>query len=136
MTTAWLDKQVSNQAQEIMARSLGIPSLVGSLQAQLQEIPDEDAGPDGLDSALVMYEVVPLDVFDPADDPLIPPLANLIPSTQCDPHGFPRLSIPASVQQLAAFLRPGGEIFNFCDGVCDATTPEEQSTAIPSDCPL
>jgi hypothetical protein len=136
MTTAWLDKQVSNQAQEIMARSLGIPSLVGSLQAQLQEIPDEDAGPDGLDSALVMYEVVPLDVFDPADDPLIPPLANLIPSTQCDPHGFPRLSIPASVQQLAAFLRPGGEIFNFCDGVCDATTPEEQSTALPSDCPM
>jgi hypothetical protein len=125
MTVAWLDKQVSNQASETMARSFGIPNLVGSIQAQLPGIPDADAGAAGLDSALVIYDTGYFDIFDPAHQPFLPPLANLIPSTKCDPHGLPRLSIPASVQQLAAFLRPGGKVFNFCDGVCDAQTPAE-----------
>jgi hypothetical protein len=125
MTVAFLDKQVSNQASEILARSLGIPNLVGSVQEALAGIPDVDAGSAGLDSALVLYDTGYFDIFDPAYDPFLPPLANLIPSSKCDPHGLPRLSIPASVEQLGAFLRPGGKIFNFCDGACDAGAPNE-----------
>ena len=104
MTVAFLDKQVSNQASEIAARTLRIPQLVGSLQAQLEGIPDEDAGALGLESAYVIYDTGSFDVFDPAYDAVIPPLANRIPSSVCDPHGLPRLSIPASIDQLAAFL--------------------------------
>jgi hypothetical protein len=126
MTVAWLDKQVSNQAAEIMARSLGIPNLVGSVQAGLAEIPDVDAGSEGLDSALVIYHVGDLDIYDPAHQPFLPPLANDIPSSVCDPHGARRLAIPASIEQLEAFLRPGGKIFNFCDGVCDGASPQDR----------
>ena len=103
-----------------------MPSLVGSLQAQLAGIPDEDAGSTGLDSAYVVYDTGYFDLLDPAQQPFLPPLANLIPSNKCDPHGIPRLSIPASLAQLGEFLRPGGRIFNFCDGVCDAQTPVER----------
>lgn len=126
MTVAWLDKQVSNQAAEIMARSLGIPNLVGSMQAQLPGIPDVDAGSQGLDSALVIYHAGDLDIYDPAHQPFLPPLANAIPSPVCDPHGARRLSIPASIQQLETFLQPGGKIFNFCDGVCDGVSPVDR----------
>ncbi|HEX5068225.1 MAG TPA: hypothetical protein VFY49_19045 [Myxococcota bacterium] len=129
MTVSWLDKQVSNQAQEILARSLGIPNLVGSIQERLVNIPDLDAGAAGLPSALAIYDTGYFDIFDPLHAPFLPPLANQIPSTKCDPHGVPRLTIPASVQQLNAFLRPGGSIFNFCDGVCDAGNVNERPTA-------
>lgn len=125
MTVAFLDKQVSNNATEIMARSMGLPNLVGSVQAGLSGIPDVADGPAGLDSALVVYDTGYFDVFDPAYDPFVPPLANQIPSSKCDPHGGARLSIPASADQLAAFLQPGGSIYNFCDGICDAQTPVE-----------
>jgi hypothetical protein len=125
MTVAWLDKQVSNQASEIAARSLGLSSLVGSLQAQLQEMPDVVDGPEGLDSAYVVYDTGSFDVFDPAFDAVIPPLANVIPSSKCDPHGR-QFIIPASLDQLATFLQPGGAIFNFCDGVCDAAIDDER----------
>jgi len=128
MTTAFLDKQVSNQAQEILARSLGIPNLVGSIQARLVGIPDVDAGSQGLDSALEIYDTGYFDIYNPAHAPFLPPLANLIPSTKCDPHGTPRLSIPASVRQLGAFLRPDGKVFNFCSGICDAQIPDERPT--------
>jgi hypothetical protein len=122
MTVAWLDKQVSNQASEIAARSLGIPSLQGSLLQGLAGIPDQPEGPSGLDSALVFYDVGSFDVFDPAYDPYIPPLSNEIPSEACDPHGR-RFTIPASIDQLLEFLRPGGTVRNFCtdDGVCNAS---------------
>jgi hypothetical protein len=129
MTVSWLDKQVSNQAAEIMARSLGIPNLVGSIQEGLVNIPDADAGGAGLPSALAIYDTGYFDIFNPLHAPFLPPLANLIPSMKCDPHGLPRLTIPASVQQLNAFLRPGGSVFNFCDGVCDAAVPSERPTA-------
>ena len=33
--------------------------------------------------------------------------------------------IPAALQQLTEFLRPGGMIRNFCDGRCDAGNPNE-----------
>jgi len=127
MTVAWLDKQVSNQASEIAARSLGIPSLQGSLLQGLAEIPDLPEGPSGLDSALVFYDTGSFDVFDPVYDPYVPPLANQIPSPVCDPHGV-RFAIPASIEQLLEFLRPGGTVRNFCtdDGVCNASESFEQ----------
>jgi pimeloyl-ACP methyl ester carboxylesterase len=120
-TPAWLDKQVSNQCTEAAARTLGLASLEGSLQQGLQEIPDL---PGPLDSAVVMYDTGAFDLFDPAHAPLIPPLANLIPSSVCDPHNR-RPRIPAGVHQLVSFLRPGGQVENFCDGLCDATEPDE-----------
>jgi hypothetical protein len=135
MTVAWLDKQVSNQASEIAARSLGIPSLVGSLQARLEGIRDRRAGRRGLDSAYVVWDVGSFDVFDPRYDAVIPPLANLIPRPGCDPHGGPRLSIPAAIEQIARFLRPGGKIRNTCrdDGFCNASSDEERPGGLPAD---
>ena len=126
MTVAWLDKQVSNQAAEVAARTLGIPNFDGaSLVRGLQQIPDEPEGVAGLESAYVVYDVGSFDVFDPAYDAVIPPLANQIPSSVCDPHAR-RLTIPASNQQLVEFLQPGGRIRNFCDGVCDASVDAER----------
>jgi len=130
ITVAWLDKQVSNQATEIMARSLGVPNLVGSVQQGLQEIPDQ-AGP--LDSAVVIYDTGSFDIFDPLHEPYIPPLANLIPSTVCDPHGLPRISIPASLDQVTTFLQPGGQILNFCTGICDGVEVNDQPAGGPCD---
>jgi hypothetical protein len=130
ITVAWLDKQVSNQATEIMARSLGVSNLIGSVQEDLQEIPDA-AGP--LSSALVIYDTGSFDIFDPAHDPYIPPLANLIPSPVCDPHGTPRISIPASMDQVTAFLQPGGQILNYCTGICDGVEINDQPEGGPCD---
>jgi hypothetical protein len=122
MTPAWLDKQVSNQCTEIAARTLGLSNLApGSILRGLQEIPDEE-GP--LESAYVMYDTGAFDLFNPDHQPFIPPLANLIPSGVCDPHGA-RPRIPASIRQLVNFLRPNGQVENFCDGDCDASESEE-----------
>jgi len=133
MTVAWLDKQVSNQGSEVAARSLGIPNLAGSFQEALPGIPDLDPGFEGVESGLVIYSTGSFDVFDPAFDGVVPPLANDIPSPECDPHGFPRLSIPASLEQLATFLVPEGRIFNFCDGACDASTDFERPAGVGPD---
>jgi len=131
VTVAWLDKQVSNQVSEVLARTLGVPSLQGSLQVGLQGIPDL-AGP--LDSALVIYDTGSFDIFHiphyglgPDGLRIIPPLANVIPSSVCDPHGR-RGTIPASIDQLLGFLQPGGQIENFCtdNGVCDASEDYEK----------
>lgn len=122
MTPAWLDKQVSNQCTEIAARTLGLPNLVpASLQRELPLIPDRE-GP--LDSAYVMFDTGSFDLFNPAHQPFIPPLANVIPSAVCDPHGA-RPLIPAGIRMLANFLRPGGQIENFCNDICDAGEPDE-----------
>lgn len=132
MTPAWLDKQVSNQCTEIAARTLQLPNLApGSLQRGLPGIPDLE-GP--LDSAYVMYDSGAFDIFDPAHQPFIPPLSNLIPSGVCDPHGA-RPAIPAGIRQLVDFLRPDGQIENFCDGDCDAGIPDEIAggAAMPCD---
>jgi hypothetical protein len=126
MMSAWLDKQVSNQCSEQLARTLGLPSLVGSLQQGLEDIPDL-AGP--LDSALVMYDTGSFDLFNPAHQQYIPPLANLIPSPVCDPHGY-RPRIPAGILQLANFLQPGGQVVNFCTGICDAVDPVERPPSV------
>jgi hypothetical protein len=132
MTVAWVDHQVTNQASEILARSLGIPQLVGSLQQGLAGIPDVAAGPGGLDSALVIWDTGSFDVFDPAYDPYTPALSNTIVSPdRCDPHGY-RFLIPDSLDQLLAFLQPGGTIFNTCtdDGVCNASADSERPDGV------
>jgi hypothetical protein len=128
MTVAWLDKQVSNQASEILARTLGLPNLVGSVQQELTDIPDV-AGPQ--DSALVIYDTGYFDLFDPTQQGSIPPLSNEIPSVKCDPHGV-RVSIPASLDQLEVFLQPGGAIENFCSGICDGAASSERPLNLPT----
>jgi hypothetical protein len=117
----WLDKQVSNQCTEAAARTMQLPNLVGSLQEDLQDIPDL-AGP--LDSAYVIYDTGAFDLFNPAHQPFIPPLSNIIPSGVCDPHNMPR-NTPAAIRQLINFLQPGGQVSNFCNGLCDAGEPLE-----------
>ena len=73
-----------------------------------------------------IYDSGFFDIFDEAYQPYLPPLTNVIPTSTCDPHGTARLSIPASVDQLQTFLQPGGLIFNYCDGICDARDVYEQ----------
>jgi pimeloyl-ACP methyl ester carboxylesterase len=129
MTAAWLDKLVSNQCTEIGVRTLGLPSLAGaSLQSGLVGIPDL-AGP--LDSAYIMWDTGSFDLFNPLHEPFIPPLANLFPD---DPHSK-RPFIPDSIDQLVAFLQPGGVITNTCTGLCDAGDPSEipNGNATPCD---
>jgi hypothetical protein len=122
MTMAWLDPQVSNVGTEIAARTLGLSNLVGSLRTNLVGIPDEQ-GP--LSSALVIYDTGSFNLNNLAHAAFIPPLANLAPTPNCcDPHPI-RGYIPASLDQLQAFLRPGGTIANFCNGLCDAGQPNE-----------
>jgi hypothetical protein len=128
VTVAWLDKQVSNQATEIMVRSLGVPNHEGSVQQGLEGIPDVVGAQD---SAMVIYDTGSFDLFDPAHDPFIPPLANLIPSPVCDPHGSGRSSIPALVNQVTDFLQPGGQIVNYCTGICDGVGANNQPVGGP-----
>ena len=130
MTVAWLDKQVSNQASEVLARTLGLVSGEGSVQQGLQGIPDS-AG--AQDSALVIYDTGYFDLFDPAHQANIPWLANWIPTQVCDPHSA-RVSIPASMDQLVTFLQPGGQVENFCIGVCDGAVNLEKPTGSAQTC--
>lgn len=122
MTAAFLDPVVSNQGTEVAARTLGLPSLIGSLQSHLEQIPDR---PGPLSSALVMYDTGGFDLDNPAHARFIPPLANLqAESSRCDPHGR-QATIPAAAEQIAAFLQTGGKVENFCNGICDADGPHE-----------
>jgi hypothetical protein len=131
LTAAWLDKQVSNQCTEVEARTLKLPNLTpASLQRRLQGIPDRD-GP--LDSAYVMFDTGAFDLFNPAEQQFIPPLANLIPSDKCDPHGD-RPTIPAGIKMLANFLQPGGQVVNMCNGICDAGEPDEIAGGAAAPC--
>ncbi len=125
MSVAWLDKQVSNQAAEMMARSLGIGNLEGSLVTGFQGIP-EVTGPQT--SAMTIWSTGSFDLWNPAHQQYIPALANLIPSNVCDPHGG-RPQIRAGVQQMLDFLQPGGVIHTTCTGACDAGTTFEQPAA-------
>jgi hypothetical protein len=125
VTVAWLDQQVSNLASQLLGRTLRLGTLEGSLRRGLAGMPDT-SGPQ--DSGYVVYDTGSYDVDNPAHRPFIPPLGNRPPTiddNRCDPHGLRGL-IPASIDQLLGFLRPGGQIENFCaDGVCDASEPNE-----------
>jgi pimeloyl-ACP methyl ester carboxylesterase len=114
---ALYDQLVSNQATEITARTLKVPSLVGSVLPERPLIPDLE-GP--LSSALVMYDTGVFDPSNPAHVPFIPPLANVQPvENGCDPHRRQAFT-PVAIEQLFEFLRPDGEVVNFCNGLCDA----------------
>lgn len=122
MTAAIDDQLVSNFATEIAARTLGIPSLIGSVLPNRPQIPDRE-GP--LSSALIYYDAASFDHNDPDQAAFIPPITNLQPViNHCDPHGR-QAYIPAAIDQLFAFLQPGGEVLNFCNGLCDAAEPKE-----------
>lgn len=82
---------------------------------------------------MVIWDAGSFDIFDPAYDGVIPPLANRIPSDKCDPHAR-RLRIPAALDQTAAFLRPGGRVENFCAGVCDADSAYERPDGVEEVC--
>ena len=131
MTGALFDQQVSNQATEIAARTLGLPSLSGSILPNLPLIAD-DTGP--LTSALVFYDTGSFDPNNPAHAPFIPPLANLQPQpNHCDPHGL-QAFIPAALEQMLGFLQPGGLIVNHCNGLCDAGDPSEMPSGRTTPC--
>jgi hypothetical protein len=113
---------VSNTATEIAARTLKLPSLVGSILPGRPAIPDLE-GP--LASALVYYDSAAFDVSNPAEVAFIPPLTNVQPvPNRCDPHGRQAFT-PAAIDQLFEFLRPGGQVLNFCNSLCDAGEPNE-----------
>lgn len=123
MTAALYDQLVSNLATELAARTLGLPSLEGSILPNRPGMPDV-AGP--VPSAVQFYDAGTFDPNDPVQSSFIPPLTNVQPVVnRCDPHGR-QAFIPAAIDQLFEFLRPGGVVRSFCDGACDAAIPYEQ----------
>jgi len=122
LNVAWLDNEVSNMCTEVEARTLGLSMLEGSIQQGLQQIPDV-TGPQ--ESGVIYWDLGELDILNPAQQKFLPPLANLYPSGVCDPHPR-RASIPDSIMQLNAFLQPNGMLEDFCTGLCDGKTADEQ----------
>jgi hypothetical protein len=132
-TSAWLDHQVPNQGSHITVRTLGLSMLYGSSQQALVGIPDAAPG-EALESAYVVWDTGVHDIFRPEHEPFIPPLANLITASDvCDPHSS-RPGIPAGVAQIFSFLRPGGVVENFCNGICDFEGPLEISGGNAAPC--
>jgi hypothetical protein len=125
VTAALYDQQVANLGSQLLARTLRVGSLEGSVMTSLPGIPDV-AGPQ--DSAYIVYDTGSLDPARPSNAALIPPLVNRPPASagSCDPHGR-RAFIPASVDQLFAFYQGEG-IRNFCsdDRLCNASQPSER----------
>ena len=98
------DSQVSHVAAEIQARSMGLPTTAPSARPVFG-IPEIEAPFDG--SAFIPYEVGGL----PA------PLTNEAPLIENGVHEAVR-RLPEAQMQIDAFLRPDGQIVNFCDGAC------------------
>ena len=137
---ATYDSEVSNLGTEIMVRSLGV-SQVTPVHRSFFQIPEAAAPFD--DSAFV--EVDPQrkrcnlpgggpnpgatcttdaecpGVSDPAThtfcDPDIPPLTNQAPPYNNGNHGS--TGSPAMGQQINEFLKPAGQVEQFCAGPCD-----------------
>jgi hypothetical protein len=141
MHMATYDSEVSNVATEIAVRSLGISQL-RPVHRSFFQIPELDAPFD--DSAFV--EVDPMRGFSrcnqpgtsnpgapcttnadcpgPGDPPTrtrcdsgIPPLSNTPPLFNNGAHGA--TGSPPMGQQIDAFLRPDGQVLQFCNGPCD-----------------
>ncbi len=98
------DSQVSHFAAEIQVRSLGIPAVAPSAWPAFG-IPEREAPFDG--SAWVPYDF-------PSTPP---PLTNNAPEEDNGVHEAVR-RLDAAQRQIDAFLRPGGQVVNFCDGPC------------------
>lgn len=123
VTAALYDQQVTNLGSQLLARSLRIPMLEGSIMSGLPGIPDA-VGPQS--AGFIVYDTGALDVNNPQHLPFIAPLGNEQPAqSNCDPH-VQRTEIPASVSQLRRFWDTG-VIENFCvdDGVCNASRAME-----------
>jgi hypothetical protein len=132
VTAALYDQQVTNLSSQMLARSLRIPMLEGSIMTGLPGIPDA-VGPQT--SGYIVYDTGALDVNNPAHLPFIAPLGNEQPvQSICDPHNQ-RTSIPASLAQLQGFWDTG-VIDNFCtdDGVCNASAPNEIAGGAATPC--
>jgi hypothetical protein len=98
------DDEVANLATRIMVRSMGMPQVAPVVTSYF-DIPEMAAPFDG--SAMVEsdggYPPVPVTNIPPADN---------------DAHGRMRAR-PAIQAQIDAFLRPDGQVENFCIGPCD-----------------
>ena len=132
VTSALYDQQVSNLGSQLLARSLRIPMLEGSILTGLPGIPDV-VGPQP--AGWIVYDTGALDITNPAHLPFIPPLGNeQAVQSSCDPHGQ-RTGIPASVAQLQLFW-DAGIIENFCtdDGICNASEPNEINDGAATPC--
>ncbi|RME24558.1 MAG: hypothetical protein D6806_09405, partial [Deltaproteobacteria bacterium] len=99
------DTQVPNMATEFHARALGIPLLEPSA-APVEGLARKSYPADG--SGLV--------VFDLGAEP--PPQDARPAAGDNGVHSRVR-ELPAAVRQIDAFLLPGGEIIQTCDGSCD-----------------
>jgi hypothetical protein len=130
ISQAFVDQQVSNQCTEIQARTMGVPSLIGSNRSGMPQIPDL---PGPLESAYVEYDTGSFSFDVPEHAPFIPPLANLQATPNgCDPHGRQGF-IPASIQQLKTFFDDQG-ISNFCSGpgaICDTVSSPGAFSELP-----
>ena len=139
------DAQVSNLATEIMVRSLGIPQLA-PVHRTFFAIPEATAPIDG--SAFVEIDWqkcfsrcnVPggddpgaactsdADCPGAGDPPTrtrcdsgVPPDSNTAPAFENGAHGAEGSASPSEppAEQVDAFLRPGGQVEQFCVGPCD-----------------
>jgi hypothetical protein len=122
---AWLDKQVSNTCTEIAARTMGLGNLPGSIQQDTVQIP-EATGP--TDAAMATWHLGEIDILNPAHQASVPPLANLFPGGNCDPHPR-RFSSPAAIRQIVGTINPGGAIVDTCTGLCDGAEADETPLA-------
>jgi len=138
---ATYDCEVSNVATEIMVRSLGISQLT-PVHRSFFDIPERAAPFD----ASAFVEVDPMRGFSRCDDPDgdnpgamcttdadcpgvgdpptrtachtgIPPLTNTPPFFNNGAHGS--TGSPQMGQEIDAFLRPAGDVEQFCSGPCD-----------------
>jgi hypothetical protein len=119
---AWLDQQVSNTCTEIVARTMGMVNLPGSIQQDLVQIPTA-SGP--TNAAMATWHLGEIDITNPAHQVAVPPLANLFPNDRCDPHPR-RFSSAASIRQIVEAINPGGAIRDTCTGLCDGVEADEK----------
>lgn len=102
------DAEVPYQTGQIQARALGIPLLFPSPQAVVYGLDQVSMPTDG--SGLVQF-----------DFGLPAPLAGTFGDLSATPnevHDAIRM-LDAGILQIDAFLRPDGQIRNFCEGACD-----------------
>ncbi len=98
------DSQVPNLATRTIARTMGLSQLAPAIEPVFGL--QQTAGP--LDSAYVQY-----------DTKLMPPPSKTNMGTGIDNGAHGSLGrIPAVVQQLDEFLRPGGQVRNTCGASC------------------